>query len=175
MIMGYKTWTPLWSGIVDSSLWEESGNVVKVFMTILATKDADHICRLDAYKIGKKCNIDEVEVMGILKLLASPDTRRQGKQDFGGRRIKMVEEGWLILNGQKYRDACKIEMLRAKNRRGQAAFRLKQKLAKEKAAGIARIINASDKFEWTKQAVLKEHQEEMAAQEQKTIDESAEV
>jgi hypothetical protein len=43
----------LWSGIVDSSLWEESGDVVKVFMTMLATKDADHICRLDAYRVAK--------------------------------------------------------------------------------------------------------------------------
>jgi hypothetical protein len=122
-----NTWAPIWSGIVDSSLWEESGDVVKVFMTLLATKDSDHISRLDAYRIGKKCNLDEIVVLDILKVLASPDKRRKTQQDFEGRRIKAVEDGWLILNGQKYRDMVSKEMLKARNRRSQEAYRKRQK------------------------------------------------
>lgn len=120
-----NTWSPLWSGIVDSSLWEESGDVVKVFMTMLATKDSDHICRYDAYKIGKKCNLDEVEVLDILKVLASPDKRRKTKQEFDGRRIKLVEDGWLILNGEKYRKMVSDEMRKARLRRAQTTYRQK--------------------------------------------------
>jgi hypothetical protein len=120
-----NTWSPLWSGIVDSSLWEESGDVVKVFMTMLATKDSDHICRLDAYRIAKKCNIDEVAVLDILKVLASPDKHRKTKQDFEGRRIKAVEDGWLILNGEKYRQMVSDEMRKARLRRAQTAYRQK--------------------------------------------------
>ena len=44
---------------------------MKVFVTMMATKDSDHICRMDAYRIAKKCNfrrtpdgdVDEVKVL----------------------------------------------------------------------------------------------------------------
>ena len=122
-----NTWCPLWSQIVDSSLWEEDGDVVKVFMTMLATKDSDHVCRLDAYRIHKKCNLDEVRVLDILKVLASPDRRRRAEQEFQGRRIKAVEDGWLILNGEKYRRMVSEEMRKSRLRRAQARFRAKLK------------------------------------------------
>ena len=99
--------------------------MVKVFMTMLATKDSDHICRLDAYRIHKKCNLDEIKVLEILKVLASPDKRRRAEQRFDGRRIKAVEDGWLILNGEKYRQMVSDEMRKARLRRAQAAFRAK--------------------------------------------------
>lgn len=125
-----NTWAPIWSGIVDSSLWEESGDVVKVFMTLLATKDSDHVSRLDAYKIGRKCSLDELVVLDVLKLLASPDKRRKGHQEFEGRRIKAVEDGWLVLNGQKYRDMVAAERIKARNRKSQEAWRQRQKQLK---------------------------------------------
>lgn len=118
-----NTWSPIWSGIVDSTLWAEDGNVVKVFMTMLATKDSDHVCRLDAYRMGRKCNIDELEVLEILKLLASPDKRRKSHQEFDGRRIRSVPDGWLILNGEKYREMVQKEMKQARWRRAQAKRR----------------------------------------------------
>jgi hypothetical protein len=118
-----NTWAPIWSQIVDSSLWQENGDVVKVFMTMLATKDADHVCRLDAYRIHQKCNLDELYVLDILKVLASPDSKRKVPQEFGGRRIKAVEDGWLILNGEKYRQMVKDEMRKARLRRAQKAYR----------------------------------------------------
>lgn len=92
-------------------------------MTMIATKDSDHICRLDAYRIANKCKLDELVVLDILKLLASPDTRRQLKQEFDGRRIKAVEDGWLVLNGEKYRKMVSDEMKKARNRKSQAAWR----------------------------------------------------
>jgi hypothetical protein len=122
-----NTWTPLWSGIVESSLWEEDGDVVKVFMTLLARKDSDDICRLNAFNIHKLCNIDEVKVLEILKILTSPDARRVERQEFGGRRIKAVEDGWFILNGQKYRDMVEKERRQARWRRAQAAARSRAK------------------------------------------------
>jgi hypothetical protein len=129
-----KSWTPLWSGIVESSLWEESGDVVKVFMTLLARKDFDHISRLTAYNIHKLCNIDEVKVLEILKILASPDSRRKEQQQFDGRRIKPVEDGWLILNGEKYRKMVSEEMRKNRLRKAQAAWRARNKSAENVTA-----------------------------------------
>ena len=119
---------------MDSSLWDEDSDVCKVFMTLLAVKDSDHICRLDTYKIAKKCNfrkgdqsIDEIRVLDILKLLASPDNKRLLNQEFGGRRIKAVEGGWLVLNGEKYRQMVAEEMKRARWRKSQAAARKRKR------------------------------------------------
>lgn len=133
-----NTWAPVWSPIVDSSLWEESGDVVKVFMTLLATKDSDHISRMDAYKISRKCCLDELQVLDILKLLASPDKRRKVKQEFEGRRIKAVEDGWLILNGEKYRKMVQDEMRKARLRRAQEAFRRRQAMTEQEQAAFDR-------------------------------------
>jgi len=118
-----NTWAPLWSGIVDSSLWDEPDNVVKVFMTMLAVKDSDHIVRFNAYQLARKSRKTELEVMEALKVLAAPDKRRLEHQEFEGRRIKSVEEGWLVLNGEKYRSKVSLEMRRARNRKAQAARR----------------------------------------------------
>lgn len=98
--------------VVDSSLWEEKPSVRVLFMTMLALKDADHIVRYDAYKLHKKSNLTPEDTMEALDILQKPDTRRkQFDQEFDGRRIEQVEQGWLVLNGRKYRDMiqkCKI-------------------------------------------------------------------
>lgn len=125
-----NTWAPLWNGIVYSSLWKESDTVRILFITMMALKDSDDIVRYTAYQIGQLANKDEVEVLEALKVLCSPDTKRKEHQEHAGRRIKAVEEGWLVLNGNKYRDMVRLEMKRAKNRRAQAAWRNRQR-AKE--------------------------------------------
>ncbi len=122
-----NTWAPLWSGIVESSIWDEPDSVVKVFLTMLAIKDADHVVRKSAYQISKLSRKSEVEVLDALKVLCHPDSIRKEKQPFDGRRIKAVEGGWLVLNGEKYRGMISLEMKRARNRRAQAAFRERNK------------------------------------------------
>lgn len=121
-----NTWVPLWSGTVESSLWDEEDLVVKVFLTMLAVKDADHIVRFNAYQLGRKARKTEIEVLEALKILSSPDTKRIGPQDFDGRRIEAVEDGWLILNAGKYRDRVQVEMKKARDRRAQANARAKK-------------------------------------------------
>ena len=123
-----NTWTPLWSGTVESSLWDEDDYVVKVFLTMLATKDSDQVYRGDAYKLARQSRKKEVEVLQALKVLASPDVKKLTPQPNEGRRIEAVEDGWLILNGDKYRDKVREEMKKARNRRAQAAYRERQKL-----------------------------------------------
>lgn len=127
----WNTWSPLWSGLVDSSIWDESDTVCKVFITMLALKDSDHVVRLNAYQLGKRARKSEVEVLEALKVLCSPDKRRVEQQEYGGRRVRAVPEGWLILNGEKYREKVRLEMKRARNRKAQAAWRARQKALRE--------------------------------------------
>lgn len=95
-------YTPIFSKIVDSSLWCEPDNVVKIFLTMLAKKDRDNVCRGSAFNISQWAKKTEQEVLEALQILASPDTRRLEPQPFDGRRIEKVEDGWLILNGATY-------------------------------------------------------------------------
>lgn len=103
-IRAMNTWAPLWSSIVDSSIWHEPDHVCKIFITMLAIKDADHVVRHNAFQIANKAHKTEKEVIEALKILAAPDKRRLEPQPFDGRRIERVEDGWLVLNGQKYRE-----------------------------------------------------------------------
>jgi hypothetical protein len=97
-------YSPIWSKIVDSSLWEEPDFVVKVFITMIAKKDMDDIVRGNAYNIARWSRKEESEVIEALRILSSPDTRRLEPQEFEGRRIEKCDEGYKVLKGKYYRD-----------------------------------------------------------------------
>lgn len=113
---------PLFGKIVDSSVWDEPDYVRIIFVTMLAKKDKDHVVRATAYMIGKWARKDESEVLEALKILGSPDRRRKEPQPHEGRRIERVEDGWLILNAEKY-----DKLMRKENRREYQAEWMRQK------------------------------------------------
>lgn len=134
-----NTWAPLFSKIVDSSLWCEPDFVVKVFITMLAKKDADHVVRGSAFNIASWAKKTEKEALEALRVLSSPDTRRLEPQPFDGRRIERVEGGWLVLNGQSYQD-----LMRGINRRQykaakQAEYRAKSAPKESRKAKAIRL------------------------------------
>jgi hypothetical protein len=98
-----NTFTPLFSGIVESSIWDEPYHVRVLWVTMLAIKDFDHVVRRNDYQLHKRANISLEECQDALRILSSPDERRQG-QPFDGRRVEKVEDGWMVLNGQLYED-----------------------------------------------------------------------
>jgi hypothetical protein len=145
-------YTPIFSKIVDSSLWSEPDYVVKVFLTMLAKKDRDQIVRGSAYNIAQWAKKTEAEVLDALKILAAPDTRRLEPQPHEGRRIEHVPEGWLLLNGLYYQD-----LMQAVNRRAYKAEKEKERRERKKGnpmkqmsgvskpdGGAARIARAED-------------------------------
>ncbi len=129
------TWTPLFSKIVDSSVWSESDNVVKVFLTMLALKDADQIVRYNAFAIAQRAHKTEAEVLEALAVLSAPDKKRIEPQPYEGRRIERTEDGWILLNGQYYEDLMRTINRRAYKAAKQREYRAKRKgpLAGERA------------------------------------------
>jgi hypothetical protein len=123
-------YTPLFSKIVDSSIWDESDCVVKVYLTMLAKKDRDQVVRGNAYNIAAWSRKTEAEVIEALKVLGSPDTRRLEPQPHEGRRIERVEDGWLILNGRHYQDQMQVV-----NRRAYKAGKEKERRDRRKVSG----------------------------------------
>lgn len=118
-------YTPIWSKIVDSSLWTEPDFVVKIFLTMLAKKDRDNIVRGNAFNIGSWARKSEAEAIEALEILSSPDKKRLEPQKYDGRRIEKVDEGWLILNGEYYQDMMIKANRREYKRNKQAEYRKK--------------------------------------------------
>lgn len=122
-----SAYTPLFQKIVFSSLWSEEDFVVKVFLTMLAKQDADHVVRGCAYEIGQWARKTEAEALDALAILAAPDTKRIEAQPFDGRRIEKVEDGWLVLNGAMYQKLMQDVNRRAYQRRWMADKRKRVK------------------------------------------------
>lgn len=100
--MAMNHYIPLFSKIVDSSLWDEPDTVIKVFLSMLAKKEKNDTVIASAYAISRWARKTEAEVLDALKILSSPDTKRLEPQPFDGRRIEKIEGGWRILNGDFY-------------------------------------------------------------------------
>lgn len=122
-----SVYTPLFQKIVFSSLWEEDDFVVKVFLTMLAKQDSDHVVRCNAYELGKWAHKNEAVALEALAILSAPDTKRIEAQPFDGRRIEKVEDGWLILNGAMYQKIMQEVNRRAYQRRWMADKRKRVK------------------------------------------------
>ncbi|MBU6231552.1 hypothetical protein KGP36_02695 [Patescibacteria group bacterium] len=135
-----NTWTPLFSKIVDSSIWAEPDYVVKIFITMLALKDSDQVVRYNAFALAQRAHKTEKEVLDALNILSSPDDKRLEPQPFEGRRIERVEDGWKLLNGQFYED-----MMRGLNRRAYKAA--KQREYRERQKEIRRVRSENDERE----------------------------
>lgn len=111
--MGIGNWTPIFSKLVDSSVWDEPYSVRVLWMTMLALKDRDHVVRCNEYALHKRGSMPMEDVEAGLRVLESPDKRRPD-QEYGGRRIQRVEDGWLILNGEVYQGAMRVAAERAR-------------------------------------------------------------
>jgi hypothetical protein len=123
-------YTPIFSGIVESSLWDEEDAVVKVFLTMLALMDGDFVVRKDEYRLAFYSRKKEEEVRHALRVLAAPDKKRPG-QEHEGRRIRKVDDGWAVLNGEKYQKA----MLEANRRSYMRKYMADRRAGKTKMDG----------------------------------------
>lgn len=145
-------WTPVFGKIVESSLWRESDLVVKVFITMMAKQDWDHVVRGNAYQIADWSKKTEKEVIEALKVLSSPDKKRIEPQEFEGRRIKKVPDGWLILNGEKYQKELQEAKLRSQKAAWQATDRAAEKAAREALATVVKGMTPAEMDAFVKNA-----------------------
>jgi hypothetical protein len=119
--------------IIDSSVWMEPFPVRVLWISLFALKDKDFIVRKTAFQISKRANMSEQEVLDGLVVLGSPDSKRIEPQPHEGRRIMKVEDGWLILNGSKFR-----KLIGEAKRKGYKA--MKQREYRLIASGVDRDV-----------------------------------
>lgn len=130
-----KMWTPLWSEIVTSSIWEEDLPTRVVWITMLAVMDWGGYVSGSVASMNRLANLDDEKLCAeAIKVLESPD-RKNPNQPNRGIRIQRVDKGWLVLNHAKYR-----EMIQKEYRRAYKADNAKKNRAKKKGPGAREIV-----------------------------------
>lgn len=122
-----RGYTKLFQSIITSTVWQESNDAKALWVTMLALKDSDQVCRATVPALAKLNNLTIEEAEAILTKFEQPDPYSRSSE-FEGRRIERCDQGWLILNGQKYQERIvqderreykrlKAQEYREKNRR----------------------------------------------------------
>lgn len=96
-------YTKLFSDIVDSSIWDEDSDIRVVWVTLLALCNADGFVRGSVGWLAGKAHVSPDKCQEALTKFAAPDPQSR-TPDNDGRRIEVLEDGWLILNYLLFRD-----------------------------------------------------------------------
>jgi hypothetical protein len=100
--MGTELYAKLDQNIVYSSMWEEDGDTVKVWITILALKNyRTGIVDKNITGIARLCNLSIEKVQAAITKFESPDPNSTTKAH-EGRRLQKIDGGWKVLNHDRY-------------------------------------------------------------------------
>lgn len=91
------------SGIVNSTLWVQPDDVLRVWIWMLSQADANGVVRVAAPALAMTCMKSVDRIREILTLLESPDPDSRSSEA-EGRRIRKVPGGWQIINYRAYRE-----------------------------------------------------------------------
>ena len=119
-------YTKLFADIVTSTVWQAPNDCRVLWITILALKGKDNICRATVPALAKFCDLTTDKCEEYLAAFQGPDKFSRSKEH-EGRRIKPVDGGYLVLNGQKYND-----LMRSADRRDYIRGKVADHRAKQK-------------------------------------------
>jgi hypothetical protein len=101
-------YTKLFADIITSTIWQEPNDCRVLWITMLAQKEKDHVCRATVPWLAKTANISVEDCEKYLEQFQHPDPYSRS-QEHEGRRIEKHAEGWFILNGAKYQAKLSAE------------------------------------------------------------------
>jgi hypothetical protein len=90
------------SGIINSTLWVQPHDVLRVWIWFLSQADANGVVRTAAPALAHACMVPLDRTREILVLLESPDPDSRSNND-DGRRLRKLDGGWQIINYGAYR------------------------------------------------------------------------
>lgn len=103
------------SGIVDSTLWMQPHDVLRVWIAMLAKADASGYVRASVPAMAHLCMVPIERLEQVLSILMSPDPYSRTDVD-EGRRLRVVAGGWQIVNYLAYRNSRDTEADKARKR-----------------------------------------------------------
>ncbi len=96
-------YTKLFGSIVGSTVWREALPTKVVWITMLAMSDEDGVVEGSIPGLAHLAGVTIEECEEALRILEGPD-KYSRTPDHEGRRVEVIDGGWLILNRAKYRD-----------------------------------------------------------------------
>lgn len=103
------------SGIVNSTLWVQPDDVLRVWIWFLSQADAYGVVRTAAPALALICMKSVDRVREILAILEAPDPDSRSEVE-EGRRIRKVPGGWQIVNYRAYRERVAADEKRENDR-----------------------------------------------------------
>lgn len=141
--------TKLSSGIVDSSIWDEHSDVLKVFVAFWTKSSPEGIVSATENAIFRSSNLVDIDksprdysyFKKVLNVLMSPDKTSKSKEH-DGRRIVLIEESkWLIVNYKSYRDFTYSDNPEAKRKR---EYRKQKRDTSQSVSGHSVSVSVSE-------------------------------
>lgn len=118
--------TKLFSDLILSTIWREPDHVRILWITMLAIKDRWHIVNASLPGLADAARITLPQCQDAINILMNPDPFSRS-DEFEGRRIRKVEGGWEILNGEHYRNKMSLDDRREYQRIKQREYRERKK------------------------------------------------
>ncbi len=109
-------------GIVDSTLWMQPHDVLRVWIAMLAKANRTGYVRASVPAMAHLCMVPIERLEQILAILTAPDPYSRTRED-EGRRLRASEGGWQIVNYLAYRNARDEETRREQQREWDRANR----------------------------------------------------
>jgi hypothetical protein len=100
--------TKIFNSILTSTVWGESQATRLVWIALLVSADADGVVEGSVPGFARVANVTVEEMRTALAVLQEPDPDSR-TPDFEGRRVEVIEGGWLILNFKKYREQAQAQ------------------------------------------------------------------
>ncbi len=131
-------YTKVFGSMLDSSVWQLSKEARLLWVTMLLKKDRNQLVKAAVPGLAHAARLTIPEVESAIEELCSPDPYSQSKEQNGARIVK-TDFGWLIVNGEKYRDMMSADDRRVYKAAWQREYRKRKKVtATDGAKGGAR-------------------------------------
>ena len=121
-----QTFTKLFAGITESTLWCEPDRTRLVWITMLAMADQYGRVWGSVPGLANRARVPLEDARTAIAAFLAPDPDSRTK-DHEGRRIEDIDGGWRLLNHAKYRELRSDDDRREQNRLAQARRRAKEK------------------------------------------------
>jgi hypothetical protein len=120
----------LFSKIVTSSVWLAPTDHRIVWITFIAMMDQDGFVPIASVaNVAHTARVTPEAAAAAIKAFESPDPH-DPEQEFQGRRIERVSNGWLVLNAKKYAMMATGDKIREQNRIRNQAYRARKNKSK---------------------------------------------
>lgn len=98
-----KPFVKLYATLLTSTVWSEPHSTRIVWITLLTMADRDGYVAASIPGLAHSAHVSRAECEIALKTFLAPDADSRTKEH-QGRRIEIVDGGWIVLNREKYAD-----------------------------------------------------------------------